>query len=216
MNNIKATVLFILILSTTCINAQDVFDWEAYRNSLRNKRLERKENNVLKGTFLREMYVRDIANVCGDSIVINIPFDAHSPYDCGAPDCYSTDVSVRFKLGNTFTFPHEAQFTEHERGCVEQETQISGIFRLTGQTDNHVIYHSSEYGRILVLFRKFDLVHTWAYYFTNIDTNINEDSVTNENLYKIEEEHIEDGSADQLFPFKSATLNNVEYETFLD
>lgn len=189
-----------------------VSDWDMYQDSLRNEILARKENEILKKSFLQEMYIRDVVKVCGDSITIHIPFDLHSPYDCGASDCYSTDVSFSLKLGKTLVFPQKMQFTEHEHGCVEQETQISGVFYLTGQSNNHVIYHSPKYGRTLVLFRKHESVRTCAYYFTNIT----KDSITNSNVYKIEEEHIEDGPADQIFPFKSRILSIVDYEIHIN
>lgn len=49
----------------------------------------------------------------------------------------------------------------------------------------------------------------------NADTDINENSVTGKNVYRIEKEYIEN-DPNSIFPLKSRKLNRIEYEAFLN
>jgi hypothetical protein len=184
-------------------------EWRKYEDSLRNEILKSKKNNILKESFLQELYIRNVITVLEDSLLIIIPFDIHSN-DCGAPDCYKTDVSFSFKLGNTLRFPEKLQFQEHEHGCVDKETKISGIFQLIELNDKHVIYHSIKYNRTLVLFRNNKESGAYAYYCTGVEQN----RITGRNVYKIINDFIEEDST-SIFPYTSWVLSTAEYENFL-
>jgi hypothetical protein len=116
-------------------------DWQNYQDSLRKEILKRRENIILKKSFLQEMYIRNVVKVLNDTLFFIIPFNLHGA-DCTAPDCYSTDVSFKFKLGNSVEFPKELQFQEYEYGCVNNEIKISGFFQLKEISADHVIYHN--------------------------------------------------------------------------
>lgn len=188
---------------------KDIVDWEKYQDSLRNEILNRKKNKLLKESFLQEMYIRNVATISNDSVYVNIPFDLHGP-DCGAPDCYSTDIRFSFKLGDKLIFPKKISFTEYEHGCVDKEQKLQGIFQLQEETTNHVIYYSTKHKRTLVLFSSNKENETTAFYFTGLGEN----RVTGQNVYNITNEYNEEDK-NSIYPFTSWVLTTNEYENFL-
>jgi len=187
-----------------------MLEWEKHEDSLRNEILKRKENKILKESFLEEMYIRNVVSVSKDSLFVTIPFNLHGP-DCGAPDCYSTDVSFGFKLGDTLRFPEKLLFQEHEYGCGDHDNKVSGTFQLVDQTVRHVIYHSTKHKRTLVLFSSEKESGTIAYYFTEVEQN----RITEKTVYKIIQEYNEDHK-NAIYPFTSWILSTNEYENFLN
>ncbi len=205
--------LYTLTANSTDINKDNtnlnLSDWEQYQDSLRSEILKHKENKILKKSFLQEIYIRNLTEVHNDSLFVTIPFNVHSN-DCGAPDCYTTEVSFSFKLTNILTFPKTIQFYEERYGCFDQYEKFSGVFQLIEQNSKYIIYHSSKYKRTLVLFSSYKEVGTSAYYFTDV----NRDSINGKNIYTIRDEYNEDDP--QLsYPFTSTILNTPEYEHFL-
>jgi len=194
-------------IKTTLRTMSDFEEWEEYQNYLKDEILKRKSNEILKESFLQEMYIRNVALVSNDSLFVTIPFNLHS-FDCGAPDCYSTDVSFSFQLGDTLKFPKALPFKEHEHGCVPEEIKLSGIFQLQEQTDKHVIYHSTEHKRILVLFSN-NVKGTTAYYFSESK----QEKINGENIYGILEKDVD--FLDSLNLFRSWVLTTNEYENFI-
>ena len=184
-------------------------EWEKHEDSLRNVILERKENIVLKESFMQEMYIRDVVKVSNDNLFIIIHFDLHGP-DCGAPDCYTNEVSFSFRLGDTLIFPQKLQFREHLHGCVSKEERLTGDFELIEQTDRHIIYYSAAHKRTLVLFSSNKECGTTAYYFTDIKHN----RVNGDNLYNITKDYNEEDE-NAIYPFTSSALTINEYEVFL-
>lgn len=182
-------------------------EWKMNEDSLRNMILRKKKNKILKGSFLQEMYIRNIVDASRGSLFATIPFNLHGP-DCGAPDCYSTDISFSFKLGNTVIFPKYIQFQEHEHGCVDKERKLSGRFQLIEETEKHVIYHSAKHKRTLILFSS-NQNGTTAYYFTGVEWN----KINDQNLYNIKD--YKEGNKSLIYPFTSWVLTTNEYEHFL-
>ena len=194
-------------LSSTDIQSDMGFLWKKYQDSIRTEILKHKENKTLKESFLQEFYIRGIAQISNDSVLVTIPFNLHGP-DCGAPDCYSTDISFRIKLGDSLIFPDKLPFTEYEYGCVETEKELTGVFQLIEQTDQYVIYHSKKDNRTLALFRTSENRGSFACYFTEEQKLI---EISGENINKILE--ILDESA---YPYKSTFLNSNEYDRIYD
>lgn len=182
---------------------------ERHEDSLRSAILRKKENAVLKESFLQEMYIRNVATISSDSVFVTIPFNLHGP-DCGAPDCYSTDIHFSFKLDATLVFPKTFQFQEHEHGCVDKEKKLSGSFELVEETRKHVIYHSGKHKRTLVLFRSNKENGTTAYYFTGVRQN----RINGQNVYTIVKDYNE-GDTNSVYPFTSWVLTTNEYENFI-
>lgn len=186
-----------------------MLEWKKHEDSLRNEILKSKENKILKESFLQEMYIRNIASVSKNSLFVTIPFNLHGA-DCGAPDCYSTDISFRFRFGDTLIFPKTLQFQEHEHGCVDKEKHLTGDFQLIEQTDRHVIYHSTKQKRTLVLFSSNKDNGTTAFYFTEVGQN----RINGKNVYNIMKDYNEEDK-NSIYPFTSWILTTNEYETFL-
>jgi hypothetical protein len=184
-------------------------NWQKHQDSLRSEILKRKENKLVKESFLQEMYIRDIVRVSNDSVLVHIPFNLHG-FDCGAPDCYSTDVSFGFKLGDSLKFPETLPFKEHEFGCVP-ETRLSGVFQLQEQTAEHVIYHSTKHKRTLVLFSNYKIWGTTAYYFVGLE----QDKITGKKVYEILDKAINE--LNEFYKIYTSTfLETPEYEHFLE
>jgi hypothetical protein len=183
-------------------------EWQQYQDSLRNELLKTKEHTIVKESLLQELYIRDVATVTNDSVFITIPFNLHG-LDCGAPDGYSTDVSFSFKLSDPLLFPQTVVFREHEHGMVEKETNLAGNFQLIEQNAKHVIYHSPQYKRTLVLFAKPES-GTFAFYFTGVGKN----RINGTNVYHIMDDYSEE-KKNSIYPFTSTVLKTGLYEHFL-
>ena len=171
--------------------------------------MKNKENEVLKKGFLQEIYIRNAVSISNDSLLFNIPFNLHGS-DCGAPDCYSTDVSFTFKFSDTLIFPETLPFKEHEHGCIDKETHLTGNFKLVEQTDKHIIYHSRQYKRTLVLFSSKKYTETTAFYFTGVEQS----KINGTNIYTIAD-ITEDNFTEKNYPFTSWILTTNEYENFI-
>lgn len=188
----------------------DIHSWDKHQDSLRDEILKGKENKILKESFLQEMYIRDVVSISNDSLFIAIPFDVHGP-DCGAPDCYSTDISFSIKFEDTLIFPKNIRFKEHEYGCVDKEIKLQGSFLLVEKTSDHVIYYSPMAKRTLVLFSSNKANGTTAFYFTGTSEN----TINGENIYTIMGDY-EEGDEQSIYPFTSWVLTTSEYENFID
>jgi hypothetical protein len=190
--------------------AQAMVDSNKHQDSLRNEILKSKPNTILKNSFLQEFYVRDLADVSGNIVAVNIPFNLHVP-DCGAPDCYSTDVKFGFKLGDSLVFPEKLQFLEREHGCVNKETKLKGEFQLLEQSKELVIYFSEKPKRTLVLFGRKSRYGDFAFYFRGLERG----KINAKSIEDILLEYNEDDST-SIYPFMSWILTTSEYENFLE
>jgi len=184
-------------------------EWQKQEDSLRNVILQKRDNKILKESFLQELYIRNAVSVSKDSLFFRIPFDLHG-CDCIAPDCYSTNVSFGFRFRDSLLFPQLLPFEELEEGCIDKKSHLTGNLKLIEQSDNHVIYHSTRFRRTLVLFRSNQASGTTAYYFTKIGQN----RINGKNVYTIMKEHNEEDK-NSICPFMSWKLLTNEYENFL-
>lgn len=154
------------------------------------------------------MYIRNVARPFKDSVFISIPFNLHGN-DCIAQDCYSTDVSFSFKLGDTLKFPEKLYFREHEHGCVDKETRIADFFQLKELNTDLVIYCSDKSNRTIVLFRTKKESGAYAFYFTKVGP----ERINGKNVYKIMDKYNENDK-NSIYPFTSWVLSTNEYENF--
>jgi hypothetical protein len=178
---------------------------EKHADPSQNALSRRKENKIRKESFLQEMYVRNVATVLRDSLFMSIPFNVHGP-DCGAPDCYSTDVRFGFPFADTLLFPKIVRFHEHEHGCVDREKKLSGYFQLVGQNTKQVIYYSGKPKRTLVLFSSKHENGAAAWYFTGLE----KDRINEQNVSAIMKEYDEEDK-NAIYPFTSWLLTTNEY-----
>lgn len=187
----------------------DMQAWEQAQDSLRKEILKRKEDKRLRESFFQEFYIRDVVTLSGDSIQVHIPFNLHGP-DCGAPDCYSTDLSFSLKYTGLVAFPAQLPFREKEHGCVPEETEIEGIFRLQERNDSIVIYHSAEHKRTLVLFSPAEAKRSAAWYFAGPSAG----GITVKSFFHSSREE-ESEEPDDSYPYTSWILTTNDYEVFL-
>jgi hypothetical protein len=184
-------------------------NWAKHNESIRNEILKSKENKILKESFLQEMYITNLARVSNDSVFVNIPFDLHG-LDCMAPDGYVTDVSFSIKLGDTLIFPEKLKIQEHEHGIVEKEIRLSGFLTLVEKTDQHVVYHSADHKRTLILFNSAQDHSSNAFYFSGIDLNRIKAQSFSQYVKEYDEE-----DKNSIFPFTSRVLLFKDYDYYL-
>lgn len=182
-------------------------NWKQHQDSLREFILNSKESEILKNSFLQEMYIRDVVALKNNRVHINIFFDIHG-LDCGAPDCYQTELYFNFELGDSLKFPKKVPFTVHEYGCIENGINLNDLFQLKEENENIVIYTSSKGKCVLVLFSNNDKSGNYAYYFDDIDLDL----INVRNIMNILNQQEEE---DAIIPYKSWLLSINEYENFL-
>ena len=176
------------------------------QDSLRTILLKSKSNENLKSSILQELYIRGLVNQFDDKIKFDIPFNLHG-FDCGAPDCYSTDISFEIKSTNPIVFPKKINFKLTEYGCgIENEITKSGVFELMEQSQNYVNYYSKKQQSNLVILGK----ERKLYYFP--ETKLN--SIKVELIDKIFEEYNEKNE-NAIAPYQSTTMTTNEYENFI-
>jgi hypothetical protein len=182
----------------------DLKDWNRREDSLRNEVAKTKPNKILKESFLQELYLKDVATVEDNMVLVKLPFDLHYP-DCGAPDGYTTEVSFSLRLEEPMVFPETLPFREHEYGFVEKEFEINDNFILSEKTDRLVVYYCLKYKRTLVLFngnRKYETSRSGAYYFSGLKRNAITDKVIDDIVYNCVE-------MDEVYcPFMNHKLSN--------
>lgn len=183
--------------------------WEKSQDSLRQVVLNRKENTILKESFLQEFYIRNVLRIDKEKVILNIPFNLHG-LGCMAPDCYSTDVILSLSLSDSLVFPRLVEFEEYEHGCVEQESKLVGQFQLKEKNNKRIIYSSNDPQRHLMLLSN-ESERGIAYYFYDIEL----EKITNKNLddLLLALEVFDGGSK---YPHKSFILSTNEYEWFLN
>ena len=157
---------------------------------------------------MEELYIRNLVSVSSNELTFNLPFDLHG-FDCGAPDCYSTDLSFSFPHNNELEFPNELSFTIHEHGCKEPEFRKEGTYKLVEQEKNYVNYYSTEHKSNLVIIGD-DERFEYIYYFTDVKPDSIKANAVNELISNFSED-----DADASAPYRSTTMTSKEYERFI-
>ncbi|UII20311.1 hypothetical protein [Fulvivirga ligni] len=182
-----------------------MLDWQTTQDSLRKVLLKSKPDNFLKGSMLVELYIRNVITISDDSLYLNIPFNLHS-FDCGAPDCYSTDLKFGFPHHNQLMFPDEITYGIHEHGCVDSELHLSGVMSKINQDDNFVSYYLKELHQTLIILAD-DERKEYAYLFEEVEP----DSIQMNRIQELLSNLPDTASV----PYRSFQLITPEYEIFL-
>ena len=103
-------------------------DYECYQRAVRKLVLQQMKYSILKNTCLEEFYLQGFTKTTKDSIKVHLPFNLHT-FDCGAPDCYTTEVSFRLTNEKPIVFPDSLPFHEEQWGCMEKY-QFSDVYEL--------------------------------------------------------------------------------------
>ena len=182
-------------------NPQLVF--EKTQDSLRNLLLKSKPNNNLKSSILQELYIRGLVSQEGEKISFKLPFNLHG-LDCGAPDCYSTDISFEIPATVPMEFPDKINFKLHDHGCIKKEKLINSTFELKEESTEFVNYYSEELKSNLIIVDNGRL-----YYYSHLKDG----SVKLETIEKMfENKEFEES---ETVPYQSTVMISNEYENFL-
>ena len=180
--------------------------FEETQDSLRIPLLNSKPNENLKSSILQELYIRGLVNQIDDKIKFELPFNLHG-FDCGAPDCYSTDITFEITAKEPIEFPKKINFKLSEHGCgIENEISENGIFELVEQSPTYVNYYSKkQQSNLVILGEKRGL-----YYFPDTKPN----SIKVKLIDKIFDEYNEEDE-NAIVPYQSTIMTTNEYENFI-
>lgn len=181
-------------------------DWSAYQDSLRIELLNSKPDNFLKGSLLEELYIRDVVIESNDSLHFKFSFDLHG-FDCGAPDCYSTELRFGFPHNNKLEFPNNLDYLIYDTGCLVSELPPHGTMTLFDQNDNFVHYYSSFHETNLLIVGD-DQRKEYVYYFWELQPDVIQPNLISELINKLPDT--------ALAPYRSTQLLTQEYERFLN
>lgn len=184
-------------------------DWQRFQDSIRNIILSKKENEILKNSVLQEAYIKNIVWVKHDTLYFSIQFDLHG-FDCGAPDCYSTDLKFNFKLRDSLRFPTKLPFTIQEHGCVKKEINSSAVFQLMESDTNFITYHSPSNKSTLVIFKSDDRGE-FIYYFVGVKP----ETIKGKLVHKIIDAY-EEENPKSIAPYRSVTMRNSDYQFIME
>ena len=177
--------------------------FEETQDSLRKVLLGSKPNENLKSSILQELYIRGLVVQENDEITFNLPFNLHG-LDCGAPDCYTTDISFRISANEPIEFPDKIDFKLFEHGCVDKEETTNSVFELNEESQENVNYFSEELKSNLIIKRNGEL-----YYYPHMKSS----SIG----VKTINEMFENGEFDdaEIAPYQSTVMTSNEYEHFI-
>ena len=181
--------------------------FEEIQDSLRIQLLNSKPNKNLKASILQEMYLKRLVNQVNNKIVFHIHFNLHS-FDCGAPDCYSTDISFEFPASEPIVFPQKIDFNIYEHGCgIKNEIKETGTFQLAEQSSNYINYYSKKQQSNLIIIED----RKKLYYFPDTKPNaIKVDLI--EKLF----EGYDEINPKFTEPYQSTTMRNNDYNDFIN
>lgn len=175
------------------------------QDSLRNILIEKNGNTVLQESIIQEMYIRGIAQLVNNILHFNIFFDIHG-LDCGAPDCYNTELYFSFGFNDKLIFPKKLSYVLHEYGCIEDSRDFNDVFELKFIDTNKVIYSCPKQKCTLVLFKSKEESGDYAFFFDDVEEN----EVNSKNVLTILNNQ-EEGA---IIPYKSWELTTNEYKVF--
>ena len=176
------------------------------QDSLRNVLIKSKPNKILNESLLQELYIRGLVIQEGQKFKFDLPFNLHGA-DCGAPDCFTTNISFEIPASSPLQFPKNIQFVKHEFGCgVEKESQEKGNFELVEKSGDYINYYSKDHHSNLVYLGE----ERQLYYFPETKSK----SIRIGALAHFFENYDEDKSS-ILFPYQSTSVTTNEYEHFI-
>ncbi|MDH5379959.1 MAG: hypothetical protein OEW75_03855 [Cyclobacteriaceae bacterium] len=146
---------------------------------------EEKTDTVLLKSPFKILYINNLAKRNNGRITIRLPFDLHG-FDCGAPDCYTTEVSFSFEKGIRIEIPKRILVQVVEEGCIEG-FKDSGEMNLVESSNNHLHYFSKDLKSSLIIMKD-DPAEQYVYYFPNVSRNDVQVAKLVEIIYKMEDD----------------------------
>ncbi len=178
----------------------------AYQDSIRTVLLASKTNSELKtNNILQELYIRGLVNEVNAKIRFQLPFNLHS-FDCGAPDCYTTDVLFNIKATVPIRFPKVIKVQILEHGCgIPTAMRTNATFKLVEQTTDYINYYSKEARSNLIIIGSTKEL----YYFDDVAA----ETIKVGLIAALFDKDTDD--PDAILPYRSAQMVTNEYQLFL-
>lgn len=194
------------ILTEKTMPTKAKLSFEETQDSLRKQLLKSKSNKNLKSSLLQELYIRGLVDQVDNKILFDLNFNLHG-FDCGAPDCYSTNISFEIAAKEPIEFPDKINFELLEQGCgIENKNLTNGLFELVEVSTKYVNYYSKkQQSNLVILGEKKKL-----YYFPNTEPN----AIKVKLLDQLFEQY-DDEDPNAIVPYQSITMTTNEYENFL-
>lgn len=192
------------------VNVEPITNFEMLNNdSVKNILLQAKSNDLVKNSFLQEYYIRNVIVEKKDSLELILPFNLHG-IDCGAPDCYTTELRIQLPIGQVILFPKKLIFTEKEMGCVEKESNLKGVMNLIAANEHYIMYGNAQYKKLLFLAKSNDKYSSLAYYFSDYNWMLKSKAAILQDVSKFDE-----GKSQAVDPYTSTVLSTKDYTLFI-
>lgn len=186
--------------------SQSALIFEEQQQILRKRLWHSKPNTTLKSSILEELYLRGLVKPVDKQIIFHLPFNLHG-YDCGAPDCYSTNLAFEIPLTQPVQFPETISINQQTSGCGIEGT-ISKRAEFTRQevSPQAVNYYSAKLKSHLLIIRE----NAQLYYFPDSKRG----DITLSNIDNV----LSTMDADDpkaLIPYRSTMMETNDYANFL-
>lgn len=214
MHLIKYCTVTILLLLSISLHAQSDTSYLKYvrtQDSIRSVLVQSIQPKWIQQTVLEELYIRNAIEIDQNAVHLTFNFNLHG-LDCGAPDCFSTDITFTIPLeNNKLVFPLKVIYTENEDGCIEHAYTLQSTFDYQDIQANYVILHDNKRHKTLLFFRDYRTYNSTAYYFPYL----HKESSTLAAMLKLTD--VDDPTFnDVYFPYMSTALQVYDYSLFLD
>ena len=202
-------LLNFIALQSTFAQEDRISEYQKEQDSLRLELKKEKNDSSFNSPFIEELYLKGLATKEGDSINIFIPFDSHSA-DCGAPDCYVTEVSFSLPIFSPLILPDSLDILYCNTGCYQDSiTGYPSTFHAINKGEKMIIYYNWNDKASLILFTKDGkkLSGATAFFLENVESN----QLTPHNIYNLYKNYSEE--EDSIYPYSSTRLRRG-YEYF--
>lgn len=159
--------------------SEELNQYRIVQDSLRTYFLAQKPNSILKSSILEELFLWDFITEKNGQLNFKLEFNLHS-FDCGAPDCYSTDVVFSIASRDSLIFPDEISYSLLESGCVA-EIKENGVFKLKESSEKLVKYYSNG-SKTCLVFQKEKSGRNQVYLFRRVEKDFSESKKVNDFL----------------------------------
>ena len=200
----KIAIILFGLITLSCFSQENLTErYLQKQDSLRNELLNTKKDSLLIGTVFEEHYLRGLVKNEKECLKFKLPFNLHGP-DCGAPDCYTTELTFEIPNEHPLELPKKITITGTEFGCVESNNWTSK-FELIESNTKLANYFSAELKSNLFFTKNGNLI-----YFPHEKSK----SINLTELNKMYEGWEFDDA--EIAPYKSTIMERMDYESFVD
>lgn len=201
----KKLIYIFGLITFSCFSQENLEDkFQIRQDSLRNELLKTKNDKVLLNTVFEEHYIRGLIKNEKNNLKFILPFDLHGP-DCGAPDCYTTELKFEIPNKIPLLLPKKMIINGIEFGCIEKKQKWTSEFELVESNKQIVNYYSAELKSNLYFTKKGRLI----FFPHNKEESLS---------LKLIDEMYENWEFEnsEFAPYETTVMNSMEYEIFLN